>query len=97
VLRIQVLGLGCPRCAKLAHRAEAAAQRLGKPYRLEKVDDLARILEIGAPVPALLINGVVRSAGIVPTMPAIEEMMGRDGMQGAIPVCEELVPGAPDA
>jgi len=59
VLQIQVLGLGCHRCAKLAQRAEVAAHRLGKAYRLEKVDDLSRILEVGVPVPALIVNGVV--------------------------------------
>lgn len=78
MLHIQVLGLGCPRCAKLANRADTAAQRLGKPYRLEKVDDLSRILEVGVPLPALLINGMVRSAGPVPSVLAIQEMLGQD-------------------
>lgn len=78
MLHIQVLGLGCARCAKLANRAEAAAQHLGKPYRLEKVADLSRILEAGVPLPALIINGMVRSAGPVPGVLAIQEMLGRD-------------------
>lgn len=75
MVHIQVLGLGCPRCANLAQRAEAAAHRLGKACRLEKVNDLARILEFGVPVPALVIDGVVRSSGIVPTVAAIQEML----------------------
>lgn len=75
MLHIQILGLGCPRCAKLAQRAEAAAQRLGEAYRLEKVNDLTRILEFGVPVPALVINGVVRTTGTLPTVAAIQEML----------------------
>lgn len=75
MLHIQILGLGCPRCTKLAQRAEAAAQRLGEAYRLEKVNDLTRILEFGVPVPALVINGVVRTTGTLPTVAAIQEML----------------------
>jgi small redox-active disulfide protein 2 len=75
MVHIQVVGLGCPRCANLAHRAEAAVQRLGKVYRLEKVNDLTRILEFGVAVPALVIDGVVRSTGTVPTVAEIQEML----------------------
>jgi len=75
MIHIQVLGLGCPRCANLAKRAEVAAQRLGKVYRLEKVNDLVRILEFGVAVPALVIDGVVHATGIVPSVAAIQEML----------------------
>lgn len=75
MLHIQVVGLGCPRCAKLARRAEMAAQRLGKPYRLEKVRDLQRIVQIGVRVPALVIDGAVCAAGIVPSVAAIQKML----------------------
>lgn len=75
MIHIQVFGIGCPRCANLAQRAATAAQRLGKVYRLEKVNDLARILEFGVAVPALVIDGVVRSTGIVPTVAEIQEML----------------------
>jgi len=75
MVHIQVLGLGCPRCANLAHRVEVAAQQLGKVYRLEKVNDPPRILEFGVAIPALVIDGVVRATGIVPTVAAIQEML----------------------
>jgi len=97
VLQIQVLGLGCHRCAKLAQRAEVAAHRLGKAYRLEKVDDLSRILEVGVPVPALIVNGVVWSAGTVPTVLAIQEMMGRDPINEQNLGCQEVLSGTPNA
>jgi small redox-active disulfide protein 2 len=75
MIHIQVLGLGCPRCANLARRAEIAAQQLGKVYRLEKVNDLVRILEFGVAVPALVVNGVVRATGAVPTVAEIQETL----------------------
>jgi len=89
MIHIQVLGLGCPRCAKLAQRAESAAHQLGKVYRLEKVNDLARILEVGVPVPALIVNGVVRSTGIVPSVTAIREMLRDCDIDPELPLSEE--------
>jgi small redox-active disulfide protein 2 len=86
MIHIQVLGLGCPKCAKLARRADEAAQRLGRPYRLEKVGDLARILEVGVAVPALVIDGTVRSAGAVPTEEEIRLMLA------ALPAGQESLP-----
>jgi arsenite-transporting ATPase len=74
-VRIQVLGLGCPKCDRLADRAEQAARRLGLGYDLEKVRDLVRIVEVGAAVPALLVDGVVRSAGRVPSLAEIERYL----------------------
>jgi small redox-active disulfide protein 2 len=75
MIHIQVLGLGCPRCAKLARRADEAAHQLGLRYTLEKVTDLARVLEVGVAVPALVIDGVVRSAGAVPAVTEIATML----------------------
>lgn len=48
MMKLQVLGPGCPNCAKLAENAEAAARPLGMEYELEKVTDLNEILKFGA-------------------------------------------------
>ncbi len=74
---IQVVGLGCPRCTKLARRAEIAAKQLGTAYSLEKVRDLRRVVEIGVPVPALLVNGTVCAAGTIPPVAAIRDMLSQ--------------------
>lgn len=79
MVHIQVLGLGCPRCANLAQRAESAVRQLGKVYRLEKVNDLVRILEFGVAVPALVIDGIVCATGTVQTVAAILEMLRNCG------------------
>ena len=44
---LQILGTGCPRCKKLAENTEAAAKRLGIPYRMEKVTDIQAIMGFG--------------------------------------------------
>ena len=62
--KIQVLGTGCPKCAKLAENAEAAAQELGLEYQLEKVTDITEIINFGVMMtPAIAIDGEVKSAG----------------------------------
>jgi small redox-active disulfide protein 2 len=75
MVKIQVLGLGCPKCDRLAWRAEEAARRLGLAYELEKVRDLGRIVDAGAAVPALVVDGVLRSAGKVPSQAEIEKFL----------------------
>ena len=65
--KIQILGVGCPKCQKLAANAEQAAQELGIDYELEKVKGLAEIMTFGVMVtPALAIDGEVKVAGKVP-------------------------------
>ena len=44
---LQILGTGCPKCKKLAENTEAAAQRLGIPYRMEKVTGITKIMAFG--------------------------------------------------
>jgi small redox-active disulfide protein 2 len=75
MIHIQVIGAGCPKCAKLARRVADAAQRLGVSCRLEKVTGLREIVKAGFPVPALVIGGVVKTAGLVPTVTEIQEMV----------------------
>jgi len=75
-MRIEVLGVGCPRCEALAANAEAAAKRLGIEYELVKVTDLARIAKYGVLVtPALVVDGRVRTSGTVAAENEIEEFL----------------------
>ena len=62
--KIQILGTGCPKCKKLAESAETAAQEMGIAYELQKVTDIADIMNFGVMMtPALAVDGVVKSAG----------------------------------
>lgn len=63
---IQILGVGCPKCKALAANAEEAIRSLGVEARVEKVEKIAEILKFGVMItPALVVDGVVKSAGKV--------------------------------
>jgi hypothetical protein len=40
MMKIEILGTGCPRCDTLAANAKEAAQRLGIEFRMEKTRDI---------------------------------------------------------
>jgi small redox-active disulfide protein 2 len=66
--KIQILGSGCAKCRQLTAVAEQAAQDLGLQYELEKVTDVNRYAEFGVMfTPALVVDGVVKLSGKVPS------------------------------
>ncbi|MFA5263869.1 MAG: thioredoxin family protein [Opitutaceae bacterium] len=65
--KIQILGMGCSKCQKLAQTADEAAKALGIAYEIEKVTDMKRIMGFGVmTTPALVVDGVVKVSGRVP-------------------------------
>ena len=74
--RLQILGTGCAKCTKLLEIAEQAAQSLGLEYQIEKVTDLNRILSFGVMLtPALVVDGVVKVVGKVPSVDEMKRML----------------------
>ncbi|MEW6411148.1 MAG: thioredoxin family protein [Candidatus Zixiibacteriota bacterium] len=74
--KIQVLGTGCAKCNKLAEEAVRAAMDLGIKYDLEKVSDIQKIMAYGVMMtPALVIDGVVKTSGKVPSVDEIKKML----------------------
>ena len=74
--RLQILGVGCPKCKKLAENTEAAAKALGIEYSIEKVTDVNAIMQFGVMVtPALAIDGQVKAVGKVPSPEEIKKML----------------------
>jgi small redox-active disulfide protein 2 len=74
---LQILGTGCPRCRELTAAVEEAARRAGIEYRIEKVTDIGRIVEMGAfATPALAVDGEVQVAGRVPPVDEIVLLLG---------------------
>ena len=77
MIKLQVLGTGCPKCKKLAENAEAAAKALGVEYEIEKVTDINEIMKFGVMMtPALAVDGQVKIVGKVPTPRDIEKLIG---------------------
>jgi len=74
---IKIFGSGCSKCAKLAENAEAAVRELGLDYSVEKVTDLAAIVDAGVlKTPALVINGEVKSWGKVLDVEELKTIIG---------------------
>jgi small redox-active disulfide protein 2 len=76
-VKIQVLGMGCPKCKQLAENVEAAVRELGLDARVEKVTDLKEIMSLGVmTTPALVVDGKVKVAGKVPSVDEIKKLLG---------------------
>jgi len=74
--KIQVLGPGCAKCKKLAEHAEQAAKELGIDYKLEKITDLTQIMNFGVGMtPGLVVDGVVKTSGKVPSVEEIKKLL----------------------
>ena len=76
MVKIQVLGTGCPKCTQLAEHADAAARELGIEYELEKVTDINDIMSFGIMMtPGLAVDGEVKMSGKVASVEAIKEWL----------------------
>ena len=65
-MKIEVLGMGCPKCKQLTANAEAAVKLSGVQAEVVKVTDIDKITDYGVMVtPALVVDGKVVSAGKV--------------------------------
>ncbi len=66
-MKIEVLGMGCANCNKLYQNVLEAVKLSGKEIEVAKVEDLSVIMKYGVlSVPALVIDGLVKTAGKVP-------------------------------
>lgn len=75
--KIQILGSGCAKCANLAAVADQAAQALGVPYELQKVTDMRQIMSFRVmSTPALVVDGVVKLSGRVPSLDEAKQLLG---------------------
>ena len=74
---IEILGSGCTKCKILAERADTAARGLGLDYTLVKVTTMPEIMARGVmSTPAMVVDGVVKVQGQVPTLEALTAILG---------------------
>jgi len=74
--QLKILGSGCAKCEMLARHTHEAANALGIDYELTKVTNLAEIMSFGVmSTPALVVDGVVKVSGRVPTAEAIQNLL----------------------
>lgn len=77
--KIQILGMGCPKCIKLYDLAQAAAKELGIEYEMEKIDDINKITEMGVMMtPALAINDDVKFSAKIPSKEELKKIISQE-------------------
>ena len=73
-MKIEILGIGCPKCKKLYENAQAAVKESGIEAEIAKVKDIAKITEYAVmTTPALAVDGKVKATGRIPTPDEIKE------------------------
>jgi small redox-active disulfide protein 2 len=73
---IQVLGVGCPKCEKLAENAEEAARLAGVEAQIVRVTDMDVITEFEVMMtPALVVDGQVKMVGRVLSAEEIAKLL----------------------
>lgn len=76
MVKIEILGTGCPKCKALTQNAEAAAKELGIEYEIEKVTDINEIMKFGVMMtPGLAVDGQVKAVGKVCSSDEIKGML----------------------
>lgn len=75
-MKVEVLGSGCQKCTTLLDNVKQAVDRLGIQAELVKVTDIKQIMGYGVmTTPALVINGVIKSTGKIPSPDEIIAML----------------------
>ena len=76
MMKVQILGTGCPKCKALAANAERALQDLGITADIEKVEKIADIVRMGVMMtPGLAIDGEVKASGHVLSVAEVKQIL----------------------
>ena len=68
MMEIKVLGPGCANCKRLEQITHKAVDGLAPEAKIIKVTDYKEIVDLGVMnTPGLIINGIVKSSGRVPS------------------------------
>ena len=73
-MKIEILGTGCSKCKTLEEVTKQAVAKIGGFHKIEKVEDIVEIMNYGVmSTPALVVDGVVKSAG---KLLSVEDIVG---------------------
>jgi len=77
---ILILGSGCPNCKTLDARVRKAVTELKiNDAKIEVIEDMTEILKYDVmQVPALIVNGEIKSSGNVPTTEEIKKILEKE-------------------
>jgi small redox-active disulfide protein 2 len=75
-MKIEILGTGCKKCNDLYDVVKIAVQELGLDAEVIKESDLKKIMSYKViATPALVIDGVVKVSGKLPTLNQIKTLL----------------------
>jgi small redox-active disulfide protein 2 len=73
-MEIRILGPGCPRCHEVEKRTIDVLAELNIAADVQKVTDMKKIMEYKImTTPGLVINGIVKSSGKIPSKDEIRK------------------------
>jgi len=76
-MKIEILGMGCPKCHKTMENIEAALSETGREAEVVEVKDLKSIADYGVMItPAVVVDGAVKIVGKVPSVADIKALLG---------------------
>ena len=77
-MKIEVLGMGCQKCGNVMEAAKKAVAELNMQAEFVKVEDIKAIMSYGVmATPALVIDGVVKVSGKVPSVEEIKALLNK--------------------
>ena len=77
-MKIEILGVGCPKCKQLTANVEAAVKELNLQAEIGKVTDIDKITDYGVMLtPALAVDGKVVSSGKVLSKDEIKKILSK--------------------
>ena len=63
-MKIEILGTGCSKCKALEEAVKKAVAKVGGFHEVKKEEDIVEMMNYGVmSTPALVVDGVVKSAG----------------------------------
>lgn len=76
MMKIEILGMGCKKCSDLMDNTKKAATELNLEAEFVKVEDIKTIMSYGVmTTPALVVDGVVKVSGKIPSVEEIKALL----------------------
>jgi small redox-active disulfide protein 2 len=75
-MKIEILGVGCPKCKETEKIVKKTIDELGIKAEISKVEDLQEIVDRGVMMtPAIVVDGDVKIVGHVPSVDEIKKLL----------------------
>ena len=76
MMKIEILGTGCPKCKSLEKSVKKAVEELGIEAQVIKVENIKEIMSRGVMMtPALYVDGEAKAVGKVPSIEEIKRIL----------------------